>query len=80
MPHVGSNIPQNNFYSEIEGEFFRIFPLTVCLRDFLPMAKELLERLKQQSFTRGTTSTSLRKIFLIKRLHQNPSSYGCSYG
>ena len=44
------------------------------------MAKELLERMKQQSFTRGTTGTSLRKIFLIKRLYQKPSSYGCSYG
>ena len=78
MPHIENNIPQNILYSAIMGKFLRISSLTLCPRDFTPMAKELLERMKQQDSKRGTTGTFLRKIFLIERLHQKPSSYGCS--
>ena len=64
MPYIESNILQNIFYSAIKGEFLRIARSTLCLRDFIPKAKELLERMKQQGSKRGTTGTSLRNIIL----------------
>ena len=64
MPHIESNILQTIFYSKVKLEFLRIACSTLCLRDFIPKAKELLERMKQQATKRGTTGTSLRKIKL----------------
>ena len=64
MPHIESHILQNIFYSLIKDEFLRIVRSTLCFRDFIPKAKELLERMKQQGSKRGTTGTSLRKIIL----------------
>ena len=64
MPHIESNIPQNIFYSAIKAAFLRIARSTLCLRDFTPKVKELLERMKQQGSKCGTTGTSLRKMIL----------------
>ena len=36
------------FYSAIKGEFLRTARSTLCLREFITKAKELLERIKQQ--------------------------------
>ena len=46
----------------MKAEFLRIARPTLCLRNFIPKAKELLERIKQQVSKRGTTGTCLRKI------------------
>ena len=65
MSHIESDIPQNIFSPAKKGDFLRISFSTLSLRDFIPKAKELLERMKQQGFKRGTTgTTSLRKIIL----------------
>ena len=64
MPHIESNIPENIFYSAIEGGFLRTARSNLCLRDFIPKAKELLERMKQRGSKRVTTCTSLRIIIL----------------
>ena len=64
IPHIESNIPHNIFYSAIKGEFLRIACSTLCLMDFIPKAKELLEHMKQQGSKHGNTSTFLRKIIL----------------
>ena len=57
MPHIASNIPQNIFQLAVKGEFLKIARSTLCLRDFIPKAKDLLERMKQQGFKRGTKGT-----------------------
>ena len=48
MPHIESNIPQINIYLTIKGEFLRLICSTLCLRDFISMARVLLERMKQE--------------------------------
>ena len=45
----------------MKGEFLRIACSTPCLKDFIPKAKESLERMKQQGPKPGTTGNSLRK-------------------
>ena len=57
MSHKKSNIPQNIFYSATKGDFLRIYCSALCLRDFIPKAKEIIERTKQQGFKRCTTGT-----------------------
>ena len=64
IPHIETNIPQNNFYSAIIGEFLRIARSTLCLWDFITKAKVLLEHMKQQRSKRGTKGTSSRKTIL----------------
>ena len=64
MPHIEINIPQSIFYSAIKGQFLRTARSTICLRDFVPKAKKLLGRMKQQGSKPGTTGTSIRKIIL----------------
>ena len=64
MPLIKSNFLLKYFYSAIKGKFLRISGSTVCIRDFIHKAKELLEGMKQQGSKRGTTDTSLRKIIL----------------
>ena len=59
-----SDIPPNSFYLAIKGGFSRTASSFLCLRDFIPNSKELLERMKQQGPKRATISTSLRKIIL----------------
>ena len=63
MPHIESNIPENIFYSAIDV-FLRTARSNLCLRDFIPKAKELLERMKQRGSKCVTTCTSLRIIIL----------------
>ena len=67
MSHMESNIPHNVFYSAITGGFLRIASSTLCLRDFMSKAKELLEYMKQKASKGGNTGTSLRKTILAYR-------------
>ena len=60
MPQIEINIPKNIFYSAIKGDFLRNARSTLCLRNCIPKAKELLERMKQQGSKHGTTGISLR--------------------
>ena len=48
MHHMESNIPQNLFCSAIKREFLRIARSALCLRDFVPKAEELLERMNNK--------------------------------
>ena len=58
IPHIESNIPQNVFHSAIKGECLRIARSTLCLRDSITKAKELLEQMKQQRFKKNNISSS----------------------
>ena len=62
MPHKCSNIPQNIFYSALVGEFLRIARSTLLLQDFIPKAKDLLERMRKQGAQSRLTQRFLRKI------------------
>ena len=62
MPHIENNIPQTIFYSAIKGEFLGIAHWTLCLRNFIPKAKESLE---QEIFKLGTPDTSLKLVSSI---------------
>ena len=46
MRNVESNVTQNIFYSEIKRELFKIARSTLCLKGFMPKAKELTKRMK----------------------------------
>ena len=43
MPDIQSNIPLNIFHSAIKAEFLRTVHSPVCLRDFIPKTKEVLD-------------------------------------
>ena len=64
MPHKDSNIPQNIFYSSLVGEFLRIGRSTLKLEDFIPKAKELIQRMKNQGAEIYRIKRALRKIIL----------------
>ena len=46
MPHIESNILQNNLYSAIKVEFLRIVCSTLCFSDFITKVQELIEHMK----------------------------------
>ena len=77
MAYKESNIPSIIFYSEIKGEFPRLAPSTLYLRDFMPDTKELLECMKKQGSKQNVTSSSLGKIILAhpESVHQFSISY-----
>ena len=62
MPHRDSNIPESIFYSALVGEFLRIARSTLLLQDFVPKAKELVERMLRQGGQRFTVAKYLKKI------------------
>ena len=63
MSHIKSNVPQNIFYWSIKSKFPRITCSTLCLKSFIPKAKELSEHIKQPDSKSGTMGTSLRKWY-----------------
>ena len=65
MPHMSSNIPQSIFYSALVGEFLRIGRSTLRFQDFLPKAKELLDRMKAQ----GAKSSVSNKMIPVSYTH-----------
>ena len=77
MPHIESNIPQSIFYTAIKCEFLRIARSNLYLRNFIPKAKELFERMKQHGSKHGTTGTSLRKIMIAHRESFQHFSISC---
>ena len=46
MPHIESNIPQNDSYSAIKVEFLRTVCSTLYLSDFISKVQELIEHMK----------------------------------
>ena len=50
------------FYSAMVGEFLRIARSTLLFDDFLPKARELIHRLKNQGARQHTSNRHLRKI------------------
>ena len=67
MPHMNSNIPSSIFYSALVGEFLRIARSTLLLKDFLPKARSLLERMNNQG---GNRNISSKKIYQLILRHQ----------
>lgn len=61
MSLIESNLPPKMFYSAIKGKFLRIACSTLCLKDFIPKAKKVKKRIKEQDPNRVTTRTSLKK-------------------
>ena len=62
MPHRDSNIPEKIFYSAVVGEFLRIARSSMLYPDFLPKARDLLVRMKNQGATVENLKRSLKKI------------------
>ena len=48
IPHMSSKIPKSIFYSALVGEFLRIGRSTLKLKQFVPKAKELINRMLSQ--------------------------------
>ena len=63
MPYVTSNIPESIFYSGMVEEFLRIARSTLLLADFLPKARELIHRLKNQGAVQHTSIRHLQKNY-----------------
>ena len=61
MSDIKINVPQKNFYSAIKGKFLRVACSPLCPKDFIPKAKKVKERIKEQDPIRGTIRTSLKK-------------------
>ena len=70
MPHLESNIPKNIFYSALVGEVLRIARSTLKLEDFIPKAKDVINRMKIQGAHPFTSKRHIRKIVV-----NHPSSF-----
>ena len=70
MPYMASNIPQSIFYSALVGEFSRIARSTLKFEDFVPKAKELMERMRKQG-----AESSISQRFLRKIVENHPESF-----
>ena len=70
MPHIGSNIPKNIFYSALVGEVLRIARSTLMLEDFIPKAKDVISRMNAQGAHHFTSKRHIRKI-----IKNHPSSF-----
>ena len=57
-----SNIPKSTFYSALMGEFLRIGRSSLLFQDFLPRAKELLQRMRVQGSNELQTKNALSKL------------------
>ena len=62
MPHMESNIPKSTFYSALMGEFLRIGRSSLLIQDFLPPAKQLLQRMRVQGSNDLQTHKALSKL------------------
>ena len=67
---MSSNIPQSIFYSALVGEFLRIGRSTLRFEDFLPKAKELLDRMIAQ----GAKSSVSNKM-ILKIMSKHPEDF-----
>ena len=74
MPYITSNIPQSIFYSALVGEFLRIARSTLKFEDFVPKAKELIERMRKQG-----AETRVSQRFLRKITESHPESFSGFY-
>ena len=74
MPHIQSNIPSNIFYSALVGEFLRVARSTLLVEDFIPKAKDLLNRMNSQGANQYLSQRHLTKI-----IEHHPSSF-CQFG
>ena len=70
MPHLGSNIPKNIFYSALVGEILRIARSTLKLEDFIPKAKDVIKRMNTQGAHPLTSKRHIRKI-----IENHPASF-----
>ena len=64
MPDLTGNIPSNMFYGSIMSEFLRIARCTLLLKDFVPRAKKLFERMTNQGGTKSRVLQQIRKAML----------------
>ena len=62
MPYLQSNIPRSIFYSALVGEFLRIARSTLLLEDFVPKAKDLVNRMISQGANPFLSKRHLRNI------------------
>ena len=76
MPNLLSNIPSKIFYNTIKSEMLRIARCTFKLTDFIPRARNLYNRMKNQGGDTYQIKTSLLR-FMNKHIntfekYQNP--------
>ena len=62
MPYKDSNIPLTIFYASLVGEFLRIRRSSMLFRDFLPKARDLLDRMIRQGANASRVRRVLRKL------------------
>ena len=62
MPYKDSNIPLTIFYASLVGEFLRIGRSSMLFRDFLPKARDLLDRMIRQGANASRVRRVLRKL------------------
>ena len=67
---MSSNIPQSIFYSALVGEFLRIGRSTLRFEDFVPKAKELLNRMS----TQGAKASVSHKM-ILKIMSKHPEDF-----
>ena len=60
LPYKDSNIPLSVFYSSLVGDFLRKGRSSMLLRDFLPKAKELCDRMSRQGAVKNRVCKVLR--------------------
>ena len=64
MPDLTGNIPSTMFYGSIMSEFLRIARCTLLLKDFVPRAKSLFDRMVNQGGTKNKVLRQIRKAML----------------
>ena len=64
MPDLTGNIPSAMFYGSIMSEFLRIARCTLLLKDFVPRAKSLFDRMVNQGGTKNKVLRQIRKAML----------------
>ena len=62
MPVLGGNIPSQVFYGSIFSEYLRIARATLKYQDFLPKAKELLNRMINQGAVENILLKQINKL------------------
>tara|TARA_Y100000310_G_scaffold214692_1_gene215602 strand:+ start:346 stop:933 length:588 start_codon:yes stop_codon:yes gene_type:complete len=64
MPDLSGNIPDHIFYGSIMSEFLRIARASLLYHDFLSKAKELFNRMLNQTGNKNMILLQLKKAFI----------------
>ena len=85
MPDLSGNIPDHVFYGSVMSEFLRIARATLRYPDFLLKAKELFDRMVNQSGEKKIILSQLKKAVTnhcdaFKSFRKSPQEIVCDVG